>query len=149
MKIGNVWPREGMFVLDGLRALEKVTVGKGEWIGVYEGIGGPLLAAGKSPRALARRLRSANASSRVVIHRAPSKKELPHKLEANAPDYWVQLKQGAFRSIAEARSRISNEIGFYAPEQVQDAKDFLGTLSNEARNSGKPRGDKARASENQ
>jgi hypothetical protein len=57
------------------------------------------------------------------------------------------LKQRAFEAVGEARKRVENRWRQFTPNEQADAAKFLGDLRNEARASGKPRGDRPTAAE--
>lgn len=147
--MGKRWPSEDVFTLSDLATLAKVRNTRGEWIGVYQGPDGPLVGAGRSPRALARRLKRASLGWPVFVRRARSRGELPVRIEADKPDHFISLMQGAYRAIAEARKIVHNSMGFHPEAEVKRARDFLRDLGNECRNKGEPRGDSPTAAENQ
>lgn len=143
------WPPEAAFLLSDLAMLAKVRTARGEWVGVYQGPGpgGKLMGAGRSPQALARRLKHVSLCFPVMVRRAPSRGELPVRIEADKPDYFMSLMQGAYTAVAEARKRTRNSIGFYSDAEVKSAKDFLHNLGNACRSEGKLPGDRAQADE--
>lgn len=70
-------------------------------------------------------------------------------LTVGRPNHFLWLRERAYEAIGAARQRIKNPLGLYTEAEVKTAKDFLRGLSNEARKSGKPRGDKPQVAENQ
>jgi hypothetical protein len=143
------WPPEDVFALSDLATLAKVRNNRGEWIGIYQGPPGPLVAASRSPRALARRLKHASLSWPVFARRAPSKGELPVRIEADTPDHFMVKMQQAYGAVGTAWNMVRNSMGLCSETEVKRAKEFLRDLGNACRSEGKSRGDKAQAAENQ
>jgi hypothetical protein len=141
-------PPEGTFLLKNPGLLKGMRLEKGEWLGIYLAPlpSATLLYASRSPRTLYRKLK-AHPSWPVGACRAASRNDLLG--EWPEPDHFRELRQRAYEAIAEARKRSENHYGRYTETEVRTAKDFLRDLSNEARNSGKPRGDKPQVVENQ
>lgn len=127
---------------------------KREWLGVYQDPGGELLHASRSPHAIRRKLKQLTVRWPIFFHLADSKKELSTELqpmtdkELQSRDRFLWLRRRAYEAIAEARKRINHRWGFYSEADLRTAKDFLRDLGNEARNSGKPKGDRPQAQEN-
>lgn len=149
-------PTEGTFLLASPEPLKNLTLTEGEWLGIYQGPmpGGELLYASRSPLALYHKLKQNAKTGALAIcwpvsaRRAASKRELLKPLITEPQDHFQKLRRCAFEAIAEARKRINNTRGFYSEAEIKGAGDFLRDLSNEARNSGKPKGDRPQAQEN-
>ncbi|MBZ5538235.1 MAG: hypothetical protein LAO31_19960 [Acidobacteriia bacterium] len=144
------WQKHAAFYLKNRISIKKVTVSRGEWLGVYQETneGGKLLCTSQSPVALYHRLgRVAGICWPVLVRRAQSKEELPRSFQSKT-DYFEWLTHKAFEAIAEARKRRSPDYPMHPKEQkakeaaIKQAEDFLTDLANEARNKGSEPGDK-------
>lgn len=149
--MGKRWPPKDAFILKNSATLAKVRSAKEEWIGVYPWPNGPLLGAGRSPGALARRLKRVSLNWPVFVHRAPSRADLPVRIEADKPksDPFMGQMQQAYGAVGKAWNIVRNSNGLYSEAEVKRARDFLRGLGNACRSEGKPRGDKAQAHENE
>lgn len=149
-------PTEGTFLLASPEPLKTLTLNEAEWLGIYQGPtpGGELLYASRSPLALYRKLKRKRKHAVPAIcwpvsaRRAASNEELSKPLITEPQDDFQKLRRCAYEAIAEARKRVRNDIGLYSEAEVKTAQDFLRDLGKEARNSGKPKGDRPQAHEN-
>jgi hypothetical protein len=140
------WPTEEVFLLGDPEPILRVTLDKGEWLGLYrvrnDGIQ-ELACAGCSPRALYRKAKRLHLCWPMVARRVESKRALfeayPDPLDPRLADHvrFVQLMRWAFEAIVEARKRADPNFSLHpanaeAKEAAMiQAKDFLDKLANQ------------------
>jgi len=144
------WPADNVFLARDKDTLLKVTVDKGEWLGIYRfcGAGEELMLASRSPRALYRHVKHFVLDWPIIVRRAESRRGLPQGVYPKELDRFAKLRRSAFEAIAEARKRIDPYYSFHPHDSgakavaIKQASDFLDELAKEARRTGKGGGRK-------